>query len=108
MTNIVGMFLLAAGATGAATFIVLYTMRAQWWHTELGWHLVVFPGSLGLLLTNGLVFRLVGDYPGRDVVNLVLFVVLVAAVWWRVALLVKANRDPDPDPDPPDRERTNA
>lgn len=92
MNDILGMALLGAGVAGSAVFIVLYSLRARWWRSEVGWWLVTFPGSLGLLLANGIVFRLVGDYPGRQLVNLVLFVVVVAAVWWCVALLHRATR----------------
>lgn len=88
--------LLAVGLIGSAVFIVLYSNSAPWWRSELGWHLVTFTGSLGLLMANGLLFRIVGEYPGRQTVNTILLAVIVAVVWWRVALLNRiAHEDTD-------------
>jgi uncharacterized membrane protein len=60
--------------------------------TEMGWHLVVLTADLGLLMANGLIFRLLGDYPGRQVVNTVLFAVVVATIVWRILLLHRATK----------------
>jgi hypothetical protein len=92
VTNLIAVLLLGAGVLGAVVFVGLYSWRAPWWRTEVGWWLVTFPSSLGLLLANGLVFRIAGDYAGRQTVNLVLFAVVVASVWWCVALLHRATR----------------
>lgn len=92
MIDLIGIALLGAGVLGAALFVGVYTWWTPWWRTETGQWLVTFPSSLGLLLANGLVFRLLGDYPGRLAINLVLFVVCVASVWWAFALLVRVIR----------------
>lgn len=92
MITIVGTVLLAVGVLGVGWFIVRYSLEAPWWRGEVGWHLVTFTGALGLLMANGLAFRLAGDYPGRQAANLVLFAVIVASVWWRVALLHRVTR----------------
>jgi hypothetical protein len=90
--NLFSNLLLAAGVAGVAWFVALYSLRAPWWANEVGWHLVTFTTALGALMANGLIFRIVGDYPGRQIVNLVLFTVVVVSVWWRVALLYRATR----------------
>ena len=100
MSNLIGIVLLAAGVLGTAVFVGLYSIRAPWWGSEIGWHLVTFPGALGLLEANGLAFRIVGDYPGRQAVNLALFAVIVAAVWWRVALLNRVSGEHDDEKSP--------
>lgn len=92
MTDIVGTTLLAAGVLGVVVFVALYSRRVPWWRGEVGWWLVTFPSSLGLLMANGLVFRVAGDYPGRQLVNTTLFVAVVASVWWCVTLLAKVTR----------------
>jgi hypothetical protein len=91
--NLFSNLLLAAGVAGVAWFVALYSLRAPWWANEIGWHLVTFTSALGLLMANALTFRLVGDYPGRQTVNLILFAVIVASVWWRVTLLHRATRE---------------
>lgn len=92
MTDVIATVLLGSGVLGTAVFVGLYTWWTSWWHSEVGKWLVVYPSSLGLLLANGLVFRLLGDYPGRQVINFVLFLVCVASVWWSVTLLVRVIR----------------
>jgi hypothetical protein len=92
MNELIGILLLAAGVLGVIVFVALYSIRVPWWRSEIGWYLVTFPGALGLLLANGLAFRILGDYPGRQLVNLLLFVVVVASIWWCVALLVRVTR----------------
>lgn len=92
MTELISIVLLAAGLLGVVVFVGLYSWWAPWWRTEVGQWLVIFPSSLGLLLANGLVFRIVGDYPGRQFINLALFAVCVASPWWSVRLLVRARR----------------
>lgn len=98
MTAHAGTALLAAGLVGSVVFIAGYTVRAPWWRSEAGWHLITFPAALGLLEANGLVFRWLGDYPGRQTVNLLIFAAAVGATWWRVALMIRATRiDRRPD-----------
>jgi len=92
VSDLVAVLLLGAGFLGVAAFVGLYTWWTPWWHSETGKWLVTFPSSLGLLLANGLVGRIVGDYPGRQLINLILFVVCVASVWWAFALLVRVIR----------------
>jgi hypothetical protein len=92
VTDVLGILLLSAGVLGAAVFVGLYSLWTRWWRTEVGQWLVAFPSSLGLLLANGLVYRLAGEYPGRQLINLVLFLVCVASVWWSVRLLIRAMR----------------
>jgi len=92
VTDVIGIALLGAGVLGAAVFVGLYTWWTPWWRSEVGQWLVSFPAALGLLLANGLVARAVGNYPGRQAINLVLFVVCVASVWWSVRLLVRVMR----------------
>lgn len=92
MTDLIAIILLGAGVLGVAVFVGLYSWWAPWWRSEAGQWLVTFPSSLGLLLANGLVFRILGDYPGRQTINLALYLVCLASVWWSVRLLVQAIR----------------
>ncbi len=90
--DVFAVVLLAAAALGSVAYIAVYTRYADWWRTEIGWSLIGFPGVLGLLAVNGLAFRLLGDFPGRQAVNVGLFFVWVAVVWWLATLVYRSNR----------------
>lgn len=92
MTQHIGTLLLIAGLVGSLVFIGAYTYYAKWWRSEVGWHLVTFVACVAVLEGSAIAFRLLGDYPGRGAVNVVAFTGLVAATWWRAALVFRANR----------------
>jgi uncharacterized membrane protein len=92
VTAFFGLAELVAAILGVIAFVALYTRRAPWWRSEVGRWLVTYPIALGLLLINGVVFRVIGDYPGRQTVNLVLFGVIAGSVWWSFALLYRAKK----------------
>lgn len=92
MTNVVQLGLLVLAFTGAVAFIGLYTWWVDWWTSEIGWHMVTFAAVLLILSGNALAFRIFGDYPGRQPVNIAVFTVWVAAQWWRNAMVIRENR----------------
>jgi hypothetical protein len=94
--QLIGTVLLVVGVLASVTFVAAYSYYTDWWRSEVGWHLVTFPAALGLLEASGLVFRLVGDYPGRQAVNAVLFAVIVATTVWRAVLVFRNNRPARP------------
>jgi hypothetical protein len=83
------------GAAGCWYFVVAYhvTTGGDWRHNPFGQHLMAYTANMGLLLTLIVTARIWPNYPGRQVVTLVLFACLVLQVWWRCVLLHRAQRD---------------
>lgn len=77
-----------AAALGGAVFVVRYPIRTRgaWRHHPWGVHVMIFTVALMLLELQPVVYRLVGDWPFREEMLLVLMVALVGAHWHRVAL----------------------
>lgn len=92
MIQLIGTVILAAGVVGSLAFIGAYSYYTDWWRSEIGWHLVTFVACLLVLEVNAVAVRLFGDYPGRGLVNLAAFGGMVAATWWRAALVIRSNR----------------
>lgn len=92
LVALVGTLELIVAVVGAFAFVVLYTRQAPWWRSEVGRWLVTYPLALGLLLVNGVVGRIAGDYPGRQAVNLSLFAVVAGSTVWSCTMLLRIRR----------------
>jgi hypothetical protein len=90
-TNTIAIVLLFVAAAESVIFIGVYTRYTDWWRSEVGWYLVMFPGVLGLLAINALVFRVLGEYTSRQYINIGLFCIWVIAVGWLLTILYRAN-----------------
>lgn len=87
--------LLVAAAFGAClTFVAVYGTTAPWYRSEMGWHMMAFVFSLGLILGLSLAYRIWGEYPGRKVLLIVAFGLLTVLLWQRVYLVIRAQRPP--------------
>lgn len=79
-----------AGAAGALASVVWYFVRARWWRTEMGRHLMSYTSVIALLLALLVLRKVVGDYPGRAAVSTVALAALDYVIWRRLWLLVRA------------------
>ncbi|MEV6798552.1 hypothetical protein AB0M91_09410 [Micromonospora rifamycinica] len=89
--------LAAVGAVGCWYFVVAFwwTTRGDWRHNPGGRHVMQFTANLGLLMALIVAARIWPGYPGRDVVVLVAFALLVVQIVWRCVLLHRAQGDQD-------------
>lgn len=79
-------------ATPIILFPVVYAAAARWWRTPVGRHEMVLGLALLGLVSLGLLRRVFGvDYPGQDVVRVVVYVLVSAAVWWRLIMLIRVQ-----------------
>lgn len=74
----------------AAAFVVLYAARSPWWRSGMGRHLMAFVGTLVVLLGLVLLGWIVGPLP--RIVWVVGLAPLPVVVWWRLWLLLRAQR----------------
>ncbi|MEU5668939.1 hypothetical protein ABZ749_00950 [Micromonospora sp. NPDC047753] len=86
----------AVGAAGCWYFVLVYwaTTAGDWRHNPGGRHVMLFTADLGVLLTLIVAARIWPDYPGRSVVTLVAFALLVVQILWRCVLLHRAQHEP--------------
>jgi len=87
--------LAALGAAGCWYFVFVYwaTTAGDWRRNPGGRHVMLFTGDLGVLLSLIVAARIWPEYPGRSVVTLVAFALLVAQILWRCVLLHRAQHD---------------
>ncbi len=88
------------GALACWYFVVVFwvTTAGDWRHNPGGRHVMQFTANLGLLLSLIATARLWPDYPGREVVVLVAFALLVVQIVWRCVLLHRAQHtEPERD-----------
>lgn len=88
--------LVAVGAAGCWYFVVAFwlTTAGDWRHNRGGRHVMLFTADLGLLMTLIVAARIWPDYPGREVVTLAAFALLVVQIVYRCVLLHRAQHEP--------------
>lgn len=93
-----GTALAAVGALASLYFVIAYqvTTGGDWRRSPAGRHLMAFTGNLGALLLLIVAARIWPDYPGRQVITLVMFASLVCQVVWRIVLLHRAQHVREP------------
>lgn len=101
MARFLGNALIFASAAGSVLFVVLYHLRAPWWRSATGVHLMAFTASEAAVLSLSCVRIVVGDAPWFQAVRLVVFVSIPFVIWWRVVLLVQAQRGVADEPSLP-------
>jgi hypothetical protein len=84
--------LLVLGAVAGWTFILRYVTTYRWWSTELGRHLVTFSGCLAAFETYYFAALIWPHFPGKEFLRAVLFLILTAAVLWRLVMFERLHR----------------
>ena len=73
-------------------FVIVYHALARWWESRMGQNIMLLMASLASLADLLLLNVLLGRPEWMRWVFLGLYVVVGTATWWRLALLVKAQR----------------
>lgn len=94
--------LAAVGFFGCLYFVAAYhvTTGGDWRKNAGGRHVMEFTFNLGILLGLIVLARFWPDYPGRNLLTMLVFGALVWQVGWRIVLLHRAQ---DRDREPADR-----
>ena len=87
--------LTALGAAACWYFVAAYwwLSRGACWKTAAGRHMQLLTGSLGALLTFIFTARVWPTFPGRPVVTIALYGLVVVQLVWRCVLLHRAQHD---------------
>lgn len=95
MTGLFLLLITAVGLLGCIAFVVAYVRQAGWkiWFNEEGSFLLVVYLNLGTLFMLGIINSIFGDWPGRTVISLVLYMTYAIEAWWPLRLLLRRNRD---------------
>lgn len=88
----IGTVLLWLATIPAVGFVVFYAVASRWWGSPIGRQQMALRFALALALLLILTARVFGNYPGRAVVSIVVFALLVFVLWWGLALLVSVQR----------------
>lgn len=86
--------LLATGALAGWAFVIRYMIAFRWFTTELGRHLVTFSSCLAGFETYYLLVLIWPNLPGKTAIRTCLFVILTAAVVWRLWMFERIRRNP--------------
>lgn len=104
LLEIISIVVLIFALIPLASFIFVYNTRpvpgSRWrrkfvpkWTTSLvGWALMSLVTSLFLILAYLLVVRFIGDFPGRIIVSLILFVYVMGSLWGMLGALIVTQR----------------
>ena len=92
--KVLAFLITASGFIGCTIFVTRYWVLSggRWKDTEAGKFLIAVYVNLGLLFLLIMVNTVFGDWPGRKVVTLALYMAYVAQTWWPIRLLNKAQR----------------
>lgn len=90
--NVLVLVLLALGALPAILFVILFAARSSWRSTEMGRHLMAFMGVCAAVLLLAVARRLFGRYPGYEWVGVGCYGAIAVIMWWRLLMLVRAQR----------------
>jgi len=86
------MLLVALAAPPANLFPLLYALRSAWWTSTVGRALMVLGVGLAALVDLSLLFAWLGpDYPGRNVLRVGVYSLVVVGLWAVLGSLVQAQ-----------------
>lgn len=100
MTRFIYLAALCYVAAGATVFVIVYHALARWWESAMGQNIMLLMASLAAITDLALV-NLLLDRPGwMRWVLWALYLLVGTSIWWRLGLLIKAQRQPRPTPKP--------
>lgn len=86
--------MIATAAIPATGFPLVYAFR-PWRKTWLGRALMTKALGMMLLIDISLAYRLFGDeYPGRDIVRLTVYALVITGLWGQFLVLLSTSRQP--------------
>jgi hypothetical protein len=81
-------------AIGASIFVAVYHALARWWESSVGQNIMLLMSSLAAVCDLALLNIMLGRPDWMGWIFFVLYVVIGVAIWWRVGLVIKAQRRP--------------
>lgn len=81
----------------AWAFCVIYHVKAPWWRSEIGRHVMTYSAVVAAVLTLSVVRMLGGaslETPWFQLVRLFVFAGVPVAIAWRIAILLRLQRRP--------------
>jgi hypothetical protein len=88
---------IVATALGALVFVISYavTTRGAWRSSIVGWNVMAFMTVVLLVSTLAVVAIFFGtNWPFREAIRSVAWTMVAAVIWWRVAILYRAQHPP--------------
>ena len=85
--------LIYLAAAPAITYALMYGLTAPWWRSSGG--RALFTSALGMALLTGIsaLYQTFGDdYPGRNIVRLTVYAIIVTGLWLKVGAYVHERR----------------
>lgn len=94
--------LIALGYVGAAAtaFVIVYHVTARWWEKPFGQNMMILIAALAAVCDLVFVFVALDRPAWMAWVFTALYLIIGTTLWWRLALLVEAQR-PKPKSDQP-------
>lgn len=94
--EIAGNIMVVVTTVLAWAFVVLYHVKAPWWRSEIGRHVMTYSTVVAAVLTLATVRLFSGasldDTPWFAALRLVVFAGVPAAIGWRIAILWRVQR----------------
>lgn len=92
--TVLRMVLFGIGAVSCWWFVIIYTRSGfKWWHSDVGRNLIMLSASLGAIYTWSVAVTIWPGLPGRLLIGTVLFLIVTAAMIWRVVVFRRVARD---------------
>ena len=85
-------FFLLGGMFGVMAFTVLYGLRSRWWKYIEGVALFSKSATLAMVSALSVAFLVLGEYPYRQQIRLVVYFLFCVSSWFFVYALVKRQR----------------
>lgn len=80
-------------ALAATVFVVVYHALARWWETAVGQNIMLLVGSLAALHVVGFLNIAFGRPDWMRWVLWTFYLAIGTAIWWRLGLLIRAQRE---------------
>lgn len=96
----ISVFLQLGGLIAASGFIGLYLTQLNWRATPMGKVMVLLATSFAGMALLGIALQVLGpDYPYRTLLRNLVWIGSNIALWWQLALLIRAINHPKPVPE---------
>ena len=97
MIEVFYLVVLVNAALASTAFVFAYHILAKWWETAVGRNVMLLMGALAAVFDLWLLNIMLGRPDWMVWVFGPLLALIGGSIWWRLRLLVKAQRDRSPD-----------
>lgn len=96
--KLIGDLILYLGAFSCIAFCLIYSLVAKWWKSEAGWHIQAWTFYTGVLLVflSAAVSKWMSE-DARMIIRAPIYLLILPLIWWRISMLVRAQRRDDLD-----------